>query len=49
MRHHPVGAAIAIRDRQADAVTVAVQQDVIHAPGVDPDAVDVNAFFTYLI
>ena len=38
--HQPVGAAVAIRDGQADAVAVAVEQNVVHPPGINADAVD---------
>ena len=41
--HQPVGATVAIRDGQADAFAAAVEQNVVHAPGIDADAVDANA------
>ena len=42
-RHNAVRAAIAIRDWQPNALTVFIDQDIIHAPGINADAVDPNA------
>ena len=39
----PVGTAVAIRHRQADALAVAPEQHEINAPGINPDGVDQNA------
>ena len=43
VRHQAVGAAVAIRHRQADALAMAIKQNVVHAPGINADAVDANA------
>ena len=47
--HDAVGSTIAIGHRQANALPVFIQQDVVHAPGVDADAVYQNAFIAHLV
>ena len=47
--HQALGAGVAIGNRQADALTRFIQQDIIHAPGIDADAVDQDALFADLL
>ena len=49
MAHQALGAGVAIGNRQADALTRFIQQDIIHAPGIDADAVDQDALFADLL
>ena len=49
VRHQPIGAAVAVGDRQADAFAVTVQQHVIHTPGINADTVDANTVFADVV
>ena len=43
LRHNAGRAAVTVRDWQPNALTVFIDQDIIHAPGINADAVDPNA------
>ena len=44
LRHNAGRAAVTVRDRQTDTLTDVIDQNVIHAPGINADAVYPNAF-----
>jgi hypothetical protein len=42
VHHHAIGATVAIRNGQANALAVVAKQHIIHAPGINADAVDTD-------
>ena len=49
LRHQAIGAAIAISNGQAHTLTLLVEQHKVHAPGINPNAIDTNPFLAHLV
>ncbi len=47
--HYAVGAPVAVRHRQTDALAVFIKQHIVHAPGINADAIDLNTLLADLV